>query len=160
MLTAIAAYVIFAFLIQSQLDKQHSLIAFICAIFVTFVRTFTHQFSTTFSHFYSPIKLINLLISYILFYFPFMSLFIVLYFNLHLRKQYIFYFAVGGFAYLTLVCVLISIFVHATLNLTEKSKRTIFVDQKMSELFRELKINNDTEFLPILENYYDTTNGD
>ena len=137
----------------------YSVVAIICSIFATFVHAFMQQIYVTFTHFHSPLKLINLLISYFLFYFPFITLFTLLYFNLNLQQQYIFYFAIGGFAYLTIACVAISIFVHAILNLTQKSKRTMFVNKKMSELFLLMKIKDDTQFLSMLENCYDQMDG-
>jgi len=96
----------------------YSIVSIICSIFATFVHAFTQQIYVTFTHFHSPLKLINLLISYFIFYLPFMTIFTMFYFNLNLQPTYIFYFAIGGFAYLTIACVAISIFVHAILNLT------------------------------------------
>ena len=36
----------------------------------------------------------------------------------------------------------------------------MFVNKKMTELFKQLKIKDDTQFLSMLENYYDQMDGD
>jgi len=140
---SVLGYVLAVFLLGALSNNNHntayyakhqgySIVAMMCSLFITFIHGFTQQIYASFTHFHHPLKLINLSIAYFLFYIPFITLFTLFYFNFKLGQSYTFYFALAGFTYLTISCVIISIFIHAILNLTEKSKRTMFVNKKMS----------------------------
>lgn len=104
---------------------------------------FGHYTFQTFDQYKITSKTGILVLSYIIFYYPFITVFTVFFYLSNLNKSYIFYFAVGGFAYLTVVSATTGILVHAALNLTEKSKRTLFVIKQVTEEFNRINMKED-----------------
>ncbi len=83
-----------------------------------------------------------------------------MYFNFNMDPEYIFYFSVWAFGYLTVASIAISVFIHAILNLTEKSKRTLFLIKEMTAELKKINFKDDSEFLSMVENLYDIMDGD
>ena len=77
-------------------------------------------------------------------------MFTVFFFMANFSKSYLFYAAVMGFAYLTITSIILGIFVHAILNLTEKSKRTLFLIKSISEKFQNINMKEDPEFVSMI----------
>ena len=64
---------------------------------------------------------------FVLIYIPFMVGFSCGYFLTDFSKDYLFYYSICGFLYIWLVITIVGVSIHWILNLTEKSKKELFV---------------------------------
>ena len=83
-------------------------------------------------HYQASCKLITTVTSYCIYYYPFITVFTVYFYAVKLDTSLIFQFAVAAFAYIAFTSTIAGTIVHLILNLTEKSKRTLYVVNYLS----------------------------
>lgn len=98
--------------------KTWSLLTLLLVTFIVMPNVLGNYVFEMFDHFRSSCKVFTLVASYFLFYYPFITVLTVTYFMADLKETFIFPYAVGGFAYLTVASITLGIFVHAILNLS------------------------------------------
>ena len=95
---------------------------------------------------------------FLMIYLPFVSVFFAGYCLSENSSNFLFYYAVVGFFYIWLVITLVGVAIHLLLNLTEKSKKELFIAQYMANELQTIKMKDDVEKILIMSNMYETLN--
>jgi hypothetical protein len=77
---------------------------------------------------------------FLLIYFPFIAMFSTGYFFTSFSESYLYYYAIGGFLYIWFLITLVGLSTHWILNLTEKSKKELFIAQYMEAEMKKINM--------------------
>jgi hypothetical protein len=77
---------------------------------------------------------------FVLIYIPFIIGFTSGYFLSNFNKDFVYYYAISGFIYIWLIITFVGISIHLVLNLTEKSKKELFVATYMESEMRKINM--------------------
>ena len=75
---------------------------------------------------------------FVFIYLPFVSVFISGYYWSSFSQDFFYYFMLAGFFYLWLLITIAGTAIHLVLNLTEKSKKDLFIAQYMENEMRKI----------------------
>jgi hypothetical protein len=88
--------------------------------------------------YYSFIRVLLVTVFFVFIYLPFVSLFISGEYYSAFSQTYFYYFVLGGFFYIWLLITLAGTAIHFVLNLTEKSKKDLFIAQYMENEMKKI----------------------
>ena len=77
---------------------------------------------------------------FVMVYIPFIMSFSSGYFLSNFSKEYLFYYTIWGFLYIWIIITIVGVSIHWILNLTEKSKKELFVATYMESEMKKINM--------------------
>lgn len=108
--------------------------------------------------YFSFLRALLVIIFFAFVYLPFISGFMAGYFLSDFSSTYFYYYTLGGFIYLWLVITAAGTAIHLVLNLTEKSKKDLFIAQYLEGELRKIMMKENLEKFLMISNMYEMLN--
>lgn len=109
-------------------------------------------------HYCCFMRVLLLSVFFVFIYLPFISFFISGYYFTNFSQSYFYYYAIGGFFYIWLLITLAGAAIHSVLNLTEKSKKDLFIAQYMENEMKKINLKENIEKFLMISNEYEMLN--